>query len=81
MREFLAVAGKSVEEAEKKYDAIKTTYSKTCEYFLIDKSDDKYSSSMEFFKFFTQFIEQVIKNMPKEEKKRAAPGAGLRKVG
>lgn len=81
MREFLATAAKAVEEAEKKYEGIKTTYSKTCEFFLIDKSDDKYTSSMEFFKFFVQFVDQVIKNMPKEEKKRAAPGAGLRKVG
>jgi len=40
---------------------------------MIDKSDEKASNSMEFFKFFTQFFDQVNKSMPKEEKKKPPP--------
>ncbi len=67
---------------EKKLDQIKASYLQSCEYYLIDKGDEKAQSSQEFFKFFTQFIDQVVKSMPKEEKKRtAATGGAGRKVG
>ena len=46
---------------------------------MFDKSDERAQSSQEFFKFFSGFIDGVIKSLPKEEKKRAAaakPTAG-----
>jgi hypothetical protein len=42
---------------------------------LIDKGDEKASDSSEFFKFFSGFIEVIIKSMPKEEKKKPAASA------
>ena len=60
---------------EKKLEAIKATYSEMCEFYLIDKGDEKAQQSQEFFKFFTQFVDSVVKSMPKEEKKRAVGGA------
>ncbi len=79
-------AAKVIEEFEKKLDNIKKMYAEACEYYLLDKGDEKCTNSQEFFKFFTGFIDQVIKSMPKEEKKRAAAkvgGAGgpARKIG
>eukprot|EP00347_Sterkiella_histriomuscorum_P022668 403337606 len=81
IREFLSVANRTVEEQEKKLDGIKALYAKACEYFMLDKGDEKVTNSTEFFKFFVQFIDQVIKSMPKEEKKRAAATNQIRKVG
>lgn len=36
---------------------------------------------MEFFKFFTGFVDCVIKSMPKEEKKKKEPAAGAGAAG
>ena len=51
-----------------------------CEFYLIDKGDEKAQSSAEFFKFFAGFIDSIVKSMPKEEKKKKEPaqaaGAG-----
>jgi hypothetical protein len=81
-KDFLTHAQKTIEDMEKKLDQIKASYLQSCEYYLIDKGDEKAQSSQEFFKFFTQFIDQVVKSMPKEEKKRtAATGGAGRKVG
>ena len=63
----------SIEIFEKKFEAIKKTYAEACEFLLIDKNDEKASNSQEFFKFFTNFFDQVVKCMPKEEKKRQPP--------
>ena len=41
---------------------------------MIEKDDEKAQNSVEYFKFFTQFFDQVLKNMPKEEKKRNPGG-------
>ena len=46
-------------------------YADSCEYYLIDKGDEKAQLSQEYFKFFTGFVDQVVKSLPKEEKKRA----------
>ena len=75
MKEYLMLAAKSIEKMEKKLEAIKKAYTETCEFYLIDKGDEKSSNSLEFFKFFAQYIDQVVKNMPKEEKKRVATKA------
>lgn len=72
----MELANKTIEDQEKKLDSIKQQYAKACDYFMLDKGDEKTTNSQEFFKFFSGFIDNVIKNMPKEEKKRAVPGAG-----
>lgn len=81
IKEFLFAASKNIEEYEKKLESIKKQYLSTCEYFLIDKSDEKTTNSQEFFKFFAQFVDNVVKNMPKEEKKRAVNANASRKFG
>ena len=78
MKEFMLQAGRQLEESQARLDKIKKTYAEACEYFLIDKGDERSTVSQEFFKFFTGFIDQVVKSMPKEEKKRTA---AARKVG
>lgn len=86
IKEFIGHSGKILEEFDKKLDHIKKIYAEACEYYLLDKGDEKCTNSQEFFKFFTGFFDQVIKSMPKEEKKRAAAKVGgtggpARKIG
>ena len=57
---------------EKKLVDLQKTFTESCEFYLIDKSDEKAQNSQEYFKFFCSFFDQVNKSMPKEEKKRAA---------
>ena len=66
---------KFIEQQEKMLEEINKQYAVSCEFYMIDKSDEKASKSDEFFKFFIQFFDQVVKAMPKEEKKRPAGGA------
>ena len=49
----------------------------SCEFYLIDKGDEKAQSSAEFFKFFAGFIDSIVKSMPKEEKKKKEPMAAI----
>jgi hypothetical protein len=77
MKEFMDKASAEIKNLEDKLAAIQKTFKESCEFYLIDKGDEKASNSMEFFKFFTGFIDSVIKSMPKEEKKKKEPpGAG-----
>ena len=61
---------------EAKLAELFATYAESCDYYLIEKSDEKATNSQEYFKFFNGFIDQVVKSMPKEEKKRAAAPKG-----
>lgn len=72
MQVFIEQAGRQVEDMQKKLENIYKIYAESCEYYLIDKTDEKSTNSQEYFKFFTGFVDQVIKSMPKEEKKRTA---------
>ena len=76
MREFINVTAAQIKQMEERFANIQKTFAESCEYYLIDKNDEKASNSMEFFKFFTGFIDSVIKSMPKEEKKKKEPAAG-----
>lgn len=78
--EFLQEVQKQMDDFEKKLDNLKKTYAEMCEYFLIDKNDEKAQNSQEFFKFFCSYFDQIVKSMPKEEKKKNPPASG-RKVG
>ena len=83
MRQFLTLAGKQIEDIDRNLANIQKVYAESCEYYMFEKSDDKCAKSEEYFKFFTNFVEQVVKAMPKEEKKRpnkdAGAGAGAAK--
>lgn len=72
----MAHTAKQIEEMEGKLAELMKTYADSCDYYLIEKSDEKATNSQEFFKFFNAFIDQVVKSMPKEEKKRAAAPKG-----
>lgn len=39
----------------------------TCDYFLVGKNDEMRVKSEDFFKFFTRFIDDVMKQMPKPQ--------------
>jgi deoxyribodipyrimidine photolyase len=69
------VAAEEINQMEQKLAKLQKTFTETCEYYLIEKGDEKAQSSQEFFKFFTQFVDQVVKSMPKEEKKKPNPTA------
>lgn len=43
--EFIKKAFKDIELCEKKFEQIKKDYASTCEYFMIDKTDEKASNS------------------------------------
>ncbi len=70
---FLQQAEIQVTEIENKLANIDKTFAEACEFYLIDKSDEKAQNSQEFFKFFTALFDQVVKSMPKEEKKKKEP--------
>jgi hypothetical protein len=55
--EFMASTFKDVVIFDEKYASVMKMYAITCEYFMIDKNDEKASNSFEFFKFFTQFFD------------------------
>jgi len=42
---------------------------KTCDFFMVPKSDEMRDKSDKFFEFFIGFLEDVCKNVPKVEKK------------
>lgn len=70
IKEFLGEAKASIQEMERNLAGLQKRFTEAVDFYLIDKSDEKAGSSQEFFKFFTQFIDLVVKSMPKEEKKR-----------
>jgi len=51
-------------------------YNEICDFFMLGKSDEMRSKSEKFFMFFTDFFNEVQKNMPKPEVKKKAK-AGL----
>lgn len=76
MKVFVTSAQAEIKQLEDRCANIKKTFAESCEYYLIDKGDEKASNSMEFFKFFTGFVDSIMKSMPKEEKKKKeAPAA------
>ena len=50
---YLNDAQKQIEEFQKKMEHCKKVYKETCQFFLIQDSDEKAQNSVEFFKFFT----------------------------
>jgi hypothetical protein len=82
MKQFITQAGADIKHMEDRLASIQKTFANSCEFYLIDKGDEKATNSMEFFKFFTGFVDSVIKSMPKEEKKKkepTAPAGGAKK--
>ena len=71
--EFVDKATKQVEDFHKRLAKLKEVHVEACTFFLFAKSDDKVEKSEEFFKFFTDYFEQIYKSLPKEEKKKKAP--------
>lgn len=51
-------------------------FEKTCDFFMIGKSEDLRQKSEKLFTFFIGFIEDVAKSMPKEEQKKKKTNAG-----
>jgi len=52
-------------------------YEECCDFFMLGKNDDMRQKSDKFFKFFTDFFNDVNKSMPKvETKKKKNPRAG-----
>jgi len=47
---------------------------------MVGKNDDMRVKSEVFFKFFTQFIDDIHKILPKPEKKKKAAGLGKGKM-
>jgi len=82
MSDFVTKASKKMEEFQKKLEKLKATHLEACNFFLFSKGDEKIEDTEEFFKFFTNFFEQMYKSLPKEEKKKkAAAKAGEKKLG
>lgn len=48
-----------------------------CGFFQIEKTDEMYDKSEDFFKIFQGFFKQMQQNLPKEEKKKKAGGGGM----
>ena len=46
-------------------------YAKTCDLFMLAKSDEKRTKSEKFFAYFTEFFDHVQKAMPKVEKQKS----------
>ena len=52
-------------------------YIDICDFFMLGKSDECRTKSDKFFVFFTDFFNEVQKNMPKPEVKKKAGKAAL----
>ena len=69
-----------MDDTKKEMDQIKTQKDEMfakhefmCNFWGVDKNDEMRTKSDDFFKMFTDFLKQIVKALPKEEKKR--PGA------
>ena len=74
---FLAQSEKQLEKTLERNKVVAEKYSEICDMFLIGKEDPLRKKSEEFFKFWTGFIDDIQKNIPKPQK---APTKAVKKV-
>ena len=81
MQASLDEAGGQLDRIKKQKDEILETHAFMCNFYGIDKNDEAVKKAELFFKTFVEFLNNVIKSLPKEEKKRPGAAGGKPKVG
>ena len=75
---FLVEQEPKVNNAKKAVDDVSNEFAKTCDLFMLAKSDEKRAKSEKLFAHFTEFFNQVHTAMPKIEKPKPAKKNNLK---
>lgn len=67
--EFLQDIEPQVNESLEKMSEVHKEYEKTCDFFMLDKADERRKHSEKFFEFFNEVFENVEKAFPKAPRK------------
>ena len=62
---MLEEKAKLLEDTIKKNEEMDAKYKDTCDYFMISQNDEIRKKSEKFFKFWTDFIDDIAKVIPK----------------
>ena len=68
---FMTECEPLIEKIKGKMDKMDGSFTQTCDFFMIGKNDEMRQKSEKFFRFFTDFFDEVNKYLPKIEKKPA----------
>jgi preprotein translocase subunit SecE len=82
MVKFMEECGPELKKVEDQVSEIEKKFVDTADYYMLGKNDDLRKKSDKFFKFFTEFFDDIQKCLPKEEKKsKAKAGAAAKRAG
>ena len=62
---FLEESDKLLQDTIKKNEEMDAKYKDTCDYFMLAASDENRKKSEKFFKFWTDFVDDIAKVIPK----------------
>ena len=77
IKKFLADSESKVQQAFDECDIMMKKYAEICDFFMFGKNDEVRNKSDKFFAFFIEFFNEVQKNMPKPEVKKAKKAVGM----
>mmetsp|Transcript_10806 Transcript_10806/g.18111 ORF Transcript_10806/g.18111 Transcript_10806/m.18111 type:complete len:172 (-) Transcript_10806:52-567(-) len=69
IQKFLKDSEKPLEESFRLQEKMLSEYTSICDFFMFSANDEVRQKSEKFFTFFTQFFDDVVKQLPKPEKK------------
>ena len=76
--EFIAAESILLKKIEEDTTKVVGTHATTCDFYLLDKTDDMRKSSVDFFGMWKEFFKKVDESLPKEDKrKKAGPKSGI----
>lgn len=65
---------KNIEAETKK---VVESHPSTCDFYLLDKTDDMRKSSVDFFAMWREFFKKIDEALPKEDKRKAKAAGAL----
>jgi len=72
--EFIDTEAKVLSNVESETTKVVASHASTCDFYLLDKTDDMRKSSVDFFAMWKEFFKKVDEALPKEDKRKKAKG-------
>lgn len=73
--EFIDQETKSLGKMQKETDEVVGSHASTCDFYLLDKTDEMRKNSVDFFAMWREFFKKIDECLPKEDKRKKAAAA------